>query len=128
MSAAFGGTPLAAFDRAMGCHVVVTPAIAKEIVDVIGRLRVKLPASVHAHLVEYAWALFMTAEWVEPSATLTLCRDPNDDIFLEAGLAGRATVLLTGDRDLTTLTRADLDPVGLGDLRILTPSQFLRGT
>lgn len=38
--------------------------------------------------------------WVEITGTLRLCRDPDDDKFLEVALLGRADCLITGDNDL----------------------------
>jgi len=40
------------------------------------------------------------AEMVEPTIHVALCRDPKDDIFLDAAIAGQVTHLVTGDDDL----------------------------
>ncbi|MGH9202296.1 MAG: putative toxin-antitoxin system toxin component, PIN family [Vicinamibacterales bacterium] len=45
-------------------------------------------------------------------------RDPKDDKFLEAGVNGRADVILTGDRDLL-----DLSP--FRGIAIVTPADYL---
>ena len=49
---------------------------------------------------------------------LPVCRDPFDMAFLELALAGRADYLVTGDRDLLSLT------IGL-PCPIVTPDAFL---
>lgn len=125
VSAAFGGNPLAALERARSCTVLVSDEIVNELLEVLGRLRPKLGAVVHDRLAQLAAQVLQTAERVVVKKRLSLCRDPNDNIFLETCLAGRATILLTGDGDLLSLTRQDLKPAGLARLRILNPSAWL---
>jgi uncharacterized protein len=43
------------------------------------------------------------ADRVEPAERVTDCADADDNIYLEARLAGRATCIVTGDSDLLTL-------------------------
>ena len=52
---------------------------------------------------------------VEVTKRISLCRDPRDDKFLELAAAGRASHLITGDRDLLTL-----DP--FRETRIMAPA------
>jgi putative PIN family toxin of toxin-antitoxin system len=47
-----------------------------------------------------------------------VCRDPEDDKFVAAGIEGGARYLVTGDKDLLVLQNHD-------DLRIVTPAAFL---
>jgi len=58
------------------------------------------------------------SEWVNPDREVVVCRDPRDDKFLSLAACGRATHLVTGDRDLLVL-----DP--FEGIRIVTPRQFL---
>ncbi len=51
-------------------------------------------------------------------ARLPVCRDPDDQKFLEAALNSRADFLLTKDRALLDLARRPLP------FRILTPERF----
>lgn len=51
-------------------------------------------------------------------AAKTFCRDADDDKFIHAALAAKATLLVTGDEDLLCLHP-------LGGLRILTPRKAL---
>lgn len=44
--------------------------------------------------------LFENAQFVEPTLTLTLCRDAKDNILLEVAATARANYLVTGDGDL----------------------------
>lgn len=43
--------------------------------------------------------LYQRSVWVEPTGNLTLCRDPKDDYMLEMALLGRATHLISEDKD-----------------------------
>lgn len=46
------------------------------------------------------------------------CRDPRDDMFLEAAVNGRADVIVTGDKDLLALHP-------FAGIRIVTPADYL---
>ena len=59
------------------------------------------------------------AFWVVPDPLVrSVCRDPKDDKFIEAALAGKARLLIARDADLTVLEK----PFGV---EIVTPRQFL---
>ncbi len=58
------------------------------------------------------------AEWVEISSELKICRDPDDDKFLELAIKANAWVLVSGDRDLTDLGKIEGIP-------IMTPAECL---
>lgn len=45
----------------------------------------------------------LRGELVIPKRTITACRDPKDNKFLEAALAGEADAIVTGDEDLLIL-------------------------
>ena len=62
-----------------------------------------------------------TACWVIPTPlTKPVCRDPKDDIMIEAALAAGANTIIARDADLTVLEK----PFGI---QILTPRQWLAG-
>ncbi len=64
-------------------------------------------------------AIRSTALWVTPhTLTEPVCRDPNDDMMIEAALAASARTIIARDPDLTVLR----NPFGI---RILTPRQWL---
>ena len=58
------------------------------------------------------------ATFVQPSERIRACRDPKDDQFLEAAVAGAAAFIVTGDADLLAL-----DP--FRGIRIVSPATFL---
>lgn len=55
---------------------------------------------------------------VRPDNVERLCRDPEDDMFLAAALAGRVRWLVTVDRQLLSVRT-------IGSARILRPERFL---
>ena len=126
VSAAFGAKPFLALECARRHRLLLSDEIVAEVLDVLSRLRPKLGAAVHDRLRELAEQVLQAGERVVVKQRLEVCRDPNDDIFLEACLAGQATVLLAGDDDLLSLTEKDLKAVGLAKLRILGPAAWLK--
>jgi putative PIN family toxin of toxin-antitoxin system len=63
-------------------------------------------------------ALVREAEWVEAWTPVVASRGPKDDKFLELAVSGRATHIISGDKDLQTLSPLQGTP-------ILTPDAFL---
>src|SRR5665213_2330612 len=62
--------------------------------------------------------LLATAERIEITESVAVCRDPKDDKFLELALAGNANVIVTGDADLLALHP-------FRGIPILTPASFI---
>lgn len=52
------------------------------------------------------------------NATITASRDPDDNVILEAAVAGRCQYIITGDNDLLVLT-------SYNDIKIVRPTDFL---
>ena len=48
-------------------------------------------------------ALKQRATFIEPTETITDCRDPKDNKFLELAVAANAPIIVTGDPDLLVL-------------------------
>jgi len=65
-----------------------------------------------------AQAIAGIAEIVAVTATVTACRDPDDDKFLALALSGRAQIIVTGDDDLLTLHP-------FHGIAIVTPKRFV---
>jgi putative PIN family toxin of toxin-antitoxin system len=55
----------------------------------------------------------------EVSVTITACRDPKDDKFLELALSANASAIITGDKDLLTLHP-------FRNISIISPADFLQ--
>ena len=55
---------------------------------------------------------------VQLRGTVTQCRDPNDDMFLECAVRASADLLIAGDKDLLVL-------VSYKGTRIVTPAEYV---
>ena len=93
--------------------------ILVEIIEVLGRpaFRTKyhiMPEDITAlvNLVR------LRGELVTPQKKISACRDPKDNKFLEAALAGEADCIVSGDADLLVLTPFQ-------DIPILRPAEVL---
>jgi putative PIN family toxin of toxin-antitoxin system len=63
--------------------------------------------------------LFRQAPVVFPTEKVAVCRDPDDDKFLEAALAANADYLITSDKDLRDIGT-------YRGVKIRFPAEFLR--
>lgn len=68
--------------------------------------------------IEFITVLVREAILVDIVETITECRDPKDNKFLELAISGRATCIVSGDDDLLSLHP-------FRGIPILTPRQFL---
>lgn len=50
-------------------------------------------------------ALIQAARFIEITEQIVVCRDPQDDKFLELAVSGSATCIVTADEDLLVLNR-----------------------
>jgi putative PIN family toxin of toxin-antitoxin system len=55
--------------------------------------------------------LVARGELVEPRIEIRRCRDPRDDMFLEAAVSSSADCLVTGDRDLLDMGSVEGVPI-----------------
>lgn len=111
----FDGLPEKVIDLVKKREVllIVSPEIEAEILRKIHQFPVT------ADMVEdLMFILEETVIKVAPPRRLSICRDPKDNMFLEAALEGEADFLITGDKDLLTLKRFNGVP-------IVKPRQFL---
>jgi len=63
--------------------------------------------------------ILLRGEPVVPARRIGVCRDPNDNMVLEAAVAGQVDAIVSGDEDLLTLSPFEGIPV-------LSPAAFLR--
>lgn len=90
-----------------------------EVIDVLGRA--KFRAKYHVQfddITALVNLIRLRGELVIPKRVITVCRDPKDNKFLEAALAGEAEAIVTGDDDLLTLHPFE-------GVDILRPAEFL---
>ena len=80
-----------------------------------------LTSKFHWHPDQVARALRIALERAHHTSltgNVHLCRDPDDDIFLDCALAAHADILVSGDKDLLILGSIE-------STRILTPADYL---
>jgi putative PIN family toxin of toxin-antitoxin system len=110
--------PRRAWDRARETGVVLASnATFRELGTVLRRPKLATYVSPSETAV-FLEALVTSIELVPITERVELCRDPQDDKFLELALAGGAHFLLTGDADLLALHH-------FRGTAILTPAAYL---
>ncbi len=103
------------------CIVIASDQTLEEVRIVLNRNKFDriLPLDLHLAFFFEVGAL---SEVIVPTSTVTACRDPRDNMFLEAALDGDADYLITRDKDLLSLAG---EPNAEWRFRIVTPGEFL---
>lgn len=79
-------------------------SLLEELIDVLNRPRIRRKYHLTQEDIKTVVGLILLrGEAVEPERTITLCRDPKDNKFLEVAIAGKADVIVSGDEDLLVL-------------------------
>ncbi len=83
---------------------VYSTSMMLEVTDVLSRPKIQEKYHVQPDDITAMINLVrLRGELVIPKQTVTACRDPKDNKFLEAALAGEADSIVTGDNDLLVL-------------------------
>jgi putative PIN family toxin of toxin-antitoxin system len=110
--------PRQAFDHALDHgSILVSSATVAELNDVLRREHLNKYVEEQDRL-EFLAALVRDAEVIEVADQVTECRDPKDNKFLELGVSGNATHIVTGDQDLLVLHP-------FRGISVVTPRAFL---
>jgi putative PIN family toxin of toxin-antitoxin system len=81
--------------------VVIALPILTEITEVLRRPRIKRKYGIREEeIVQYLQLIAARATIVSVTGAMAICRDPDDDLILEAAVAGGARFLITRDDDL----------------------------
>ncbi|GAA0710224.1 putative toxin-antitoxin system toxin component, PIN family [Dokdonella soli] len=118
----FGTGPMARLRgvwQARRCVPLVSTYTAQEFMRVLAYPKFRLDANERTELVADYLPYAEAVRIPEPPPAVPACRDPCDVPFLHLAVAGRASVLVSGDRDLLALA-------GRTDFDILAPEAFLR--
>ena len=98
--------------------IYTTPMVV-EIIDVLGRPFFREKYRIYpGDATTLVNLLRLRGELVVPQAAMNACRDPKDNKFLEAAIAGNADVIVSGDKDLLVLNSFE-------GISILRPAEFL---
>jgi putative PIN family toxin of toxin-antitoxin system len=98
--------------RAGQYTVIYSTAILVEIIDVLGRDKFRIKYHIEPDDITALVNLIrLRGELVIPAQTITACRDPKDDKFLEAALAGAADCIVSGDADLLEMKSFERIPI-----------------
>jgi putative PIN family toxin of toxin-antitoxin system len=85
-------------------EMVYSRAMFEELLEKLALPRLKNKYHITDDVIADLVALLtLRAKLVAPDVTVTVCRDPEDNMVIEAALAGRAECIVTGDDDLLTL-------------------------
>ena len=127
ISAAFGGNPLRAVVRAIEeDEVYVSKAVERELTEVFSKLSKKLTGEQIAFLNERMREILAMAKHVSVSRRVVLSRDAKDDHYLSLCKEARADFLVTGDKDLLSISPEALTKNEIS-CRIVTPQEFVEG-
>jgi uncharacterized protein len=115
----WGGAPLKILTlwKQEKIQVLASEAILDEYLKTIKRISQKLDRTdLHR-----AWALTLPSrvKLVAIKKSFRLCRDPKDDMFIDCAIAGKARIIVSGDKDLLTLEQ-------IMNVRIVGAQRFLR--
>ena len=111
------GTPTLALEKAMTEDAIAT---CDEMNAEIFRVLTEKFAWEPRRVAEALTAVMARVVPVKIRGKLKVCRDPNDDMFLECAALAKATLIVAGDKDLLTLGSYQ-------EIRIVTPAQYLKG-
>ncbi len=125
ISAAYEGKPLEAFVRALEGHeVYLSEAIAQELLGVLSGLSKKLSEDQRLFLHEKIQQLLTLATPISLSTHVVLSRDPKDDHYLSLCKETGSEFLVTGDKDLLSISQGKLKTNGIL-CKIVSPQEFL---
>lgn len=95
-------------------------SLLEELADVLNRPRIRDKYRLNNNDIQTVLALILLrGQAVTPDQTITICRDPKDNKFLEVAVAGQADAIVTGDDDLLVLHP-------FAGIPIVSPSTFLQ--
>jgi putative PIN family toxin of toxin-antitoxin system len=99
--------------------LVYSAPLLDELMETLALPRIRHKYRLAESHVEALVALItLRGDLVMPDRKVRVCRDPEDDMLIEAALAGGAEHVVTGDEDLLTLKRFET-------VRFVTPRAFL---
>lgn len=112
----FGGRPRELLERLLerDFDAFITKEILEEYQDTIEYLCARYPARrVSVPLTQIA----AVCKMIEPKTHVRICRDPDDDKFINCALDSRSLYIVSGDKDLLSIEKYQ-------DIEIVTVADF----
>jgi putative PIN family toxin of toxin-antitoxin system len=110
--------PRQAFDKALEQGtILISDTVILELADVLSRKKLN-KYLLEDERMRFLIGLLKETELIDTTEPIAICRDPNDDKFLELAVDGNADYIVTGDADLLVLHP-------FRGIQILTPKDFL---
>jgi len=105
--------------------MVTSAPLLEELREVLSRPRLmRARNTTPAEADTFVQSIADVANQVPVSATLQLCRDPDDDVLLETAIVGGATHIVSRDEDITRDPEL-LEQLEKRDIKGVTVSRFL---
>lgn len=104
----------AALDRG---RILLSRPVLRELNEVLAKEKLK-PYLLPDEREQFIIALLRESIFIDIKESIRICRDPNDDKFLELAVNGRADCIISGDEDLLILNP-------FRDIPIIKPDEFL---
>jgi len=104
----------AALDRG---DILLSQPVLKELNEVLAREKLK-PYLLLQERVQFITGLVSEALFIDIKENIRVCRDPEDDKFLELAVNGGAACIISGDEDLLILNP-------FRNIPIIKPEEFL---
>jgi len=124
-SAFLGGKPKKTVIRALrNDTLLISPALRSEILRVPAMISDKLGVLLFNEAGAYIEELLQHFQMVNVRRRIVLCRDPADDLLLCLAASGNADFIVTGDKDLLSLTSEELLRHGVR-AKIIRPAEYL---
>lgn len=117
-------SPLYRLWRVGRFELLISPYLLDELAEVLDRPRLRRylrPGAAHTFLA----LLRAEATVITSTVHITLCRDPKDDVLLEAAATGQADYLVSADQDLTDDPRLKTMMKAEYGVNVVTVSEFL---
>ena len=125
VSAAYGGKPLEAVTQALEKHeVYLSESVRRELEQTFVKLSRELSGEQISFIQEKIGEILAKAKCITVSASVALSRDAADDHYLGLCKEAKADFLITGDKDLLSISQEDLKKHGVSCL-ILTARSSL---
>ena len=100
--------------------LLYTEPLLAELAEVINRPRIRQKYGLGSEDIETVLALILLrGEPIDPTRRVEICRDPKDNMILQAAVAGQADMITSGDFDLLSLRE-------FAGMPIISPAVFLQ--